>query len=93
MKRLCLLLAISLCGCAATCATGPQPIPPAPPVTDYAGVCRHLLDIGCGEGAEPNCATVMGQVDHARLTNLHLQCLLDAESILQARACGSVACE
>jgi len=86
------VLALFLLGCGTTCATV-QPVPPAPPVTDYAGVCKHLLDIGCGERAAPNCAAVMGQVDQARMTNLHLQCLLDAESIMQARACGSVTCE
>jgi len=87
-----LILALLLCGCATTCATT-QPVPPVPPVTDYAGVCAHLLDIGCGEGAAPNCAAEIDKVVRARMTNLHLQCLLDAESIMQARACGSVTCE
>ena len=89
MKRFIFWVALWFVG---SCATV-QPVPPTPPVTDYAGVCAHLLDIGCGEGAAANCAATMERTDRDRLTNLHLQCLLDAGDRAQARACGSVDCE
>ena len=87
------VFALFLLGCGTTCATvTPTPTPTPGPV-DYVAICAHLLDIGCGEGAEPNCATTFQRIDQDRVTNLHLQCLLDAGDRAQARACGSVACE
>jgi hypothetical protein len=80
-----LALAVLMLGCV---TTAPAPTVPV----DYPALCQHLAAIGCGEGAEPNCARGLERVQTARLTNLRPTCLLDASDRAQARACGSVEC-
>lgn len=90
MTRLLTLCLLSLACTASTCA-GVQPTPTPPPI-DYAAICAHLVDIGCPEGAAPNCASTFQRVAGGNMTDLHPQCLLDASTRGQARSCGSVDC-
>jgi hypothetical protein len=78
----------------ASCGTvTPTPGPgPTPQPVSYVAVCAHLKDIGCPEGALPNCATALQRAEDDRLTDLRASCLLDASTIAQARACGSITC-
>jgi hypothetical protein len=86
MKTLFLALVLASCGTVTpTPDPGPQPV-------SYVTICAHLLDIGCPEGAAPNCATALQRVEDGRLTDLRPQCLLDASSRAQAKACGSITC-
>jgi hypothetical protein len=91
MKNLLALCLLCLACTASTCASSPQPVPPAPPA-DYSAICAHLSDIGCPEGAAPNCASAFRHIAVGNMADLHPQCLLDATTRAQARACGSVDC-
>ena len=91
MKRFCLLLAISFCGCAATCATGIQPGPS--PIPTAATACDNLEHIGCADGLAPNCALVLQQVIDGRMTRIDLGCLTCAADVAAAIKCGGVACQ
>ena len=67
--------------------------PAAPaPVGGYAGVCGHLAALGCPEGANPSCATLIGKVRDASLGDLKPACLLAAGTVKAVQACGTVAC-
>ena len=91
MKRFCLLLAVSFCGCAATCATGIQPGPG--PIPTAATACDNLAHIGCTDGLAPNCALVLQQVVDSRMTPINLGCLTGAADVATAIKCGGVACQ
>lgn len=90
MKRFCLLLAVSFCGCAATCATGIQPGPS--PIPTAATACDNLAHIGCADGLASNCVTVLQQIIDGRMARIDLGCLTGAASIDVALACGGVVC-
>jgi len=87
------------CPCAdAAPAPTPAPVPtvapdaaPAP-VGGYAVVCGHLAALGCPEGANPSCATLIGKVQDASLGDLKPACLLAAGTVKAVQACGTVAC-
>ena len=92
MQRL-LILCLFLSSCSATCGTvKPVPTPPPGPV-DYVALCAHLADIGCPEGAAPNCASTFAHIQGDRMAELQPQCLLDAEQKSDARNCGTIACQ
>jgi hypothetical protein len=86
-----LLVAMAIFAIASCGTVTPTPTPDPKPVS-YVEVCAHLADIGCPEGALPNCATALQRAEDDRLTDLRPQCLLDASTIKQARACGSITC-
>jgi hypothetical protein len=76
------------------CGTTPTPTPtPVPDVTDYSAVCLHLAELGCAEGAAPECAVAFGRIQGGRLGDLQPGCLMGARTREAARACGSVLCE
>jgi hypothetical protein len=88
------------CPCSADAAPAPAPTPapvpdaaPAPlPTSGYVAVCQHLATLGCQEGANPSCATLIGKVQDASLGDLKPSCLLAAGSVVAVQACGTVAC-
>jgi hypothetical protein len=86
-----LALCLLCLACTASTCAGVQPTPTPPPI-DYAVLCAHLQDIGCPEGAAPNCAATFQHVIAGNMADLHSQCLLDASTRGQARACGTVDC-
>lgn len=76
------------------CGTTPTPTPtPGPDVTDYPAVCQHLAELGCAEGAAPECAVAFQRIQEGRISDLQPVCLMAAKSPAEARACGSVLCE
>lgn len=83
---------ISILCTASNCDHVTPPTPTVDAKPDYAALCAHLRDIGCSEGAAPNCAQTFAIFEGDRMAQLHPSCLMDASSIVQARACGSVAC-
>lgn len=80
----------------------PTPQPPGP-VGDAAPfdaggslcavACRNLAELGCAEGAVPNCASVCEHAQAERVTDLHPVCLSLAHTKAEARACRSVKCD
>lgn len=88
-------LALELLGFSVGCATpGPTPAPtPVPGPTDYTEVCQHLADIGCAEGAAPECAVAFQRFQNGRMVDFDVSCLWRAQTPAEARACGSVLCE
>lgn len=54
--------------------------------------CSHLKTLGCPEGADPNCEPVCSHAQ-GTLTDLHTNCLINAKSKDDARACKSVRCQ
>jgi len=59
---------------------------------DYGAVCAHLALVGCPEGRDPGCATILARMVAARLTNLDVACLSAASTPDAVGACGGVAC-
>ena len=86
MRRL-----VALCLFCAACATIPPTPDPAP--VDYTVLCQHLQDIGCPEGAAPNCAGTFARIEGGHMAELSQQCLFDASEKSQARNCGSIECQ
>ena len=86
LLALCLLLS----SCSATCGTVTPTPTPAP--MDYVALCAHLMDIGCPEGAAPNCASTFIKIQDGKMSDLQPQCLLDASEKSQARNCGTIEC-
>jgi hypothetical protein len=93
-KRIKRFLGALLLACVG-CGTTPTPTPtPVPDVgNDYSLVCKHLADLGCAEGAAPECAVAFGRIQEGRMSDLAPVCLMAAQSPAAARACGSVLCE
>jgi hypothetical protein len=75
-------------------APAPTGVPEAgpAPVNGYAAVCQHLGALGCPEGANPSCATLIGKVQDAALGDLKPACLLAAQTATAVQACGTVRC-
>ena len=79
-------------------APTPAPVPTVapdaapPPASGYVAVCQHLGALGCPEGANPSCATLIGKVQDASLGDLKPACLLAAGTVKAVQACGTVAC-
>jgi len=79
---------------------GPTPVvvdaSPPPPASDASApsvaLCAHLAALGCQEGIAANCATVVDHVQAERLADLHVACLMAAQTKAASRACRSVAC-
>jgi hypothetical protein len=83
MRTIILTLAFAFSACAT--------VPPVP-VDVYPAACSNLAQLGCPEGARPNCAAVMKRAEDEHLTDTKAQCLAGAKSAEEARACGSVRC-
>jgi len=86
----CALLLWPLFGCGTTPTPKPTPVPFA---GDYSLVCGHLAELGCPEGAAPECAVAFGRIQDGRLGDLQPGCIMGAKDKAAARACGSVLCE
>ena len=82
-----------LCVACSTTACATTPPSPTPAPVDYSALCAHLADIGCPEGAAPNCASTFAHIQDDRIADLQPQCLLDASEKSQARNCGSIECQ
>jgi hypothetical protein len=91
LRGLTLILSLAMSAGSSCSTVTPKPTPTPQPVS-YVEVCAHLKDIGCPEGALPNCATALQRAEDDRLVDLKASCLLDASTIAQARACGSITC-
>ncbi len=80
-------------------APTPAPVPTVapdaapPPASGYVAVCQHLGALGCPEGANPSCATLIGKVQDASLGDLKPACLLAAQTVAAVQSCGTVACQ
>lgn len=92
MKRL-LFLAISLCSCGATCATGFQPGPGPQPIPTAATACDNLALRGCPSGIAQSCVVVLQQMVNEHITRIDLGCLTGAQTQDAVRACGGVTCQ
>ncbi len=65
-----------------------SPTPNPPPVTaDCAGYCQRLRDVGCPEGSDSSCTRVCGELA-ASSQPFSTQCVFDAKSASDVRACG-----
>jgi hypothetical protein len=83
MRTIILTLALAFSACATV-----HPVP----VDVYPAACSNLAQLGCPEGARPNCAAVMKRADDDHLTDTRASCLAVAKTADEARACGSVRC-
>ena len=90
MKLLTLCL---LCLACSTTACGTVQPTPTPAPVEYAALCAHLQDIGCPEGAAPNCVRTFAHIEGDHMASLGAQCLSDASEKSQARNCGTIECQ
>lgn len=102
MKNLWLVVvAVALVGCP---SAKPEPVtpPPAPleggaPVDMVAAACMRLRELGCPEGdgvdGGQSCETVMRKVASSGAFAMKADCLAFADTVQQARACGTVRCQ
>lgn len=62
-------------------------------VSDTAtGVCLHLAAVGCPEGRQADCPSVLASVVASRVVNPRLDCIAAAATPAAVRACKWVAC-
>ncbi|MCL2779616.1 MAG: hypothetical protein FWD73_16620 [Polyangiaceae bacterium] len=57
-----------------------------------AKACANLRRLGCAEGNDDSCVATIEHVQSARITDLHPDCLAEASTKAEARACRSVVC-
>lgn len=83
----------------ATALLGCPPLPPEPPpsddfMVDAEAACANLRRLGCPEGqgsvAGVSCAVIV--VRASALRSLPLACWTNAQTTVEAKACGSLRC-
>jgi hypothetical protein len=79
----------ALCACPPSPAPVPHDADGAPLVTPESA-CSQLAALGCTEGLDPHCASVIAHVVDVGLTKLDVACVVGAQSKEAAQACGSV---
>jgi hypothetical protein len=83
-------LLVSSCS---TVAPSPDPTPvPGPGGGIYEEACANLAAQGCSEGLDATCAATMRSAQEKKLTDLRPECLAQAASAADVRACGTVEC-
>ena len=102
MRHLILLVSALPCLLLAACPRTPEEPRTTPDASEAASpldydastpeaVCSNLKTLGCKEGAAANCAETIRRAQ-GRITDLNLDCLLEAGTKTAARGCKSVDC-
>jgi hypothetical protein len=87
-------LSLLLCSAAGPCGHSPTPPdpPPTPPGSPCERACQNLAKLGCPEGQHADCAADCEAGMGDKITDFHPDCLAQAATPEEARACRSVHC-